>query len=190
MPRDARLNDPSKHLDDVGKFFDGGIRKKINYDDSFRAEAQLGEPPFNINRFGTKELTKKIVTKKLALNPRLNFIGNQPEEYEVFAGLGRFSRKENYDFLAGRPNNNMDFRLNPAFSEVWVEAYKLSPTIKPSDRVKDPMPSDANPDPRGYIMASAEQMVENETEGNVSVATLLSGKSGFEKDKKDEEEKT
>jgi len=58
------------------------------------ARPSRGEPPFNVNRFSSKELTNKLVTKKLALNPRLNFIGNQPEQFELFSGLGRFNRTE------------------------------------------------------------------------------------------------
>ena len=37
-------------------------------------------------------------------------------------------------------------------------------------------------------MAAAQDRVENEMEGNVSVASLLSGKSGFEKKEEEEAE--
>ena len=35
------------------------------------------------------------------------------------------------------------------------------------------MPRAANPDPKGYLMATAESKAENEMEGNMSVAQLL-----------------
>jgi hypothetical protein len=185
MPRDSRLTNPEDYLNDVGKFFNRKGRNKIDYAQSFSARPSRGEPPFNVNRFSSKELTNKLVTKKLALNPRLNFTGNQPEQFELFSGLGRFNRTESYDFETGTPRNPLNFKQDPAFNEFWVDAYRLSPTIKPSDKIKDPMPSAKNPDPKGYIMAQAEGKAEAEAEGKVSVETLLSGKSGFEK--KDEE---
>jgi hypothetical protein len=189
MPRDSRLTNPEDYLNDVGKFFRRKSRDKMDYVKNFSVSALQGEPPFNVNRFGPKELTNKLVTKKLALNPRLNFTGNQPEEFELFAGLGRFNRSEDYSFDTGMPNNPRNFTRDPEFNEFWVDAYRLSPTIKPSDKIKDPMPSAKNPDPRGYIMAQAEGKAEAEAEGKVSVETLLSGKSGFKKDDEDKEDK-
>jgi hypothetical protein len=190
MPRDSRLNDPNAHIGEVGQSFIK--QKKIDYADSFQAKASEGEAPFNINRFGARELTNKLVTKKLSLNPRLNFVGDQPEQYEVFAGLGRFDaeRAELFDFALGRANTKMNFTSSPDFNETWVDAYRLSPTIKPGDKVKSKIPSARNPDPNNYLMAAAESRVENEAEGNVSVATLLSGESGFEKKKEERPENT
>lgn len=186
MPRDSRLSNPSDYIDEVGQSF--LKQKKVDYADSFQAKSSEGEPPFNINRFGARELSNKLVTRKLALNPRLNFVGNQPEQYEVFAGLGRFDteRSELFDFDLGRANTKMNFTSAPDFKERWVDAYRLSPTIKPDDKVSNPLPRLRNPDPNGYLMAAAESRVENEVEGNVSIASLLSGESGFEK--KEEEE--
>jgi hypothetical protein len=54
--------------------------------------------------------------------------------------------------------------------------------MDPGKRISNPMPRAKNPDPKGYIMAQMEQKVENEAEGNVSVAQLMSGE-----DKKKEE---
>ena len=190
MPRDTRLNDPNAHIGEVGQSFIK--QKKIDYADSFQAKASEGEPPFNINRFGARELNNKLVTRKLSLNPRLNFVGDQPEQYEVFAGLGRFDteRADLFDFSKGRPNTNTDFRSSPDFKETWVDAYRLSPTISQGDKVTNPLPRERNPDPKGNLMAAAESRVENEAEGNVSVATLLSGESGFEKKKEERPENT
>ena len=190
MPRDSRLNDPNEHIGEVERSF--LKQKKIDYSDSFQAKASEGEPPFNINRFGARELNNKLVTRKLSLNPRLNFVGNQPEQYEVFAGLGRFDteRAELFDFDLGRANTKMNFTSSPDFKETWVDAYRLSPTIKLSDKVKSRIPSRGNPDPNNYFMAAAQDRVENEMEGNVSVASLLSGKSGFEKKEEEEEAET
>jgi hypothetical protein len=190
MPRDSRLSNPSDYIDEVGQSF--LKQKKVDYADSFQAKSSEGEPPFNINRFGARELSNKLVTRKLALNPRLNFVGNQPEEYEVFAGLGRFDteRSELFDFDLGRARTNMNFKSAPDFKETWVDAYRLSPTISHKDKVRNPLPSVRNPDPKGNILAAAESRVENEADGNVSVASLLSGESGFDKKKEERPENT
>lgn len=186
MPRDRRLNDPSKHLDDVQKFFSEGQRglRKINYEESFRAKSH--EPPFNINRFGSKELQSKLVTRKQILNRRLDF-ANNVEEFQLFTGLGRFdtgrSNKETplYNFAEGRANTKLDFRQTPEFQmqgELWKERYQLSPTVSPGKRVSNPMPRDANPDPNGYLLATAKQRAEREVEGQMSIAQLLSATQG------------
>ena len=190
MPRDSRLSNPSDYIGEVERSF--LKQKKIDYSDSFEAKASEGEPPFNINRFGARELNNKLVTRKLSLNPRLNFVGDQPELYEVFAGLGRFDteRSELFDFNLGRANTKMNFTSSPDFKEMWVDAYRLSPTIKPDDKISNPIPRLRNPDPKGNLMAAAENRVENEMEGNVSVASLLSGESGFEKEEEERLENT
>ena len=190
MPRDSRLSNPSDYIDEVGQSF--LKQKKIDYSDSFQAKSSEGEPPFNINRFGARELSNKLVTRKLALNPRLNFVGNQPEEYEVFAGLGRFDtdRSELFDFDLGRARTKMNFTSAPDFKEEWVDAYRLSPTVKPDKKINNPIPRLNNPDPNGYLMAAAENRVEGEMEGKASVASLLSGKSGFEKKTEERSENT
>jgi hypothetical protein len=60
--------------------------------------------------------------------------------------------------------------------------YALSPTLEPDDRISNPMPRAANPDPKGYLMAVAEKKAENEIDGNLSVAQLLEDeKSGTDK---------
>ena len=184
MPRDSRLSNPSDYIDEVGQSF--LKQKKIDYADSFQAKSSEGEPP------GARELSNKLVTRKLALNPRLNFVGNQPEQYEVFAGLGRFDteRPELFDFDLGRARTKMNFTSAPDFKERWVDAYRLSPTIKPDDKVSNPLPRLRNPDPNGYLMAAAENRVENEMDGNVSIASLLSGESGFEKKEEEQPENT
>ena len=182
MPRDIRLNDPSKHLDDVEKFFSEGQRglRKIDYEESFRAKSH--EPPFNINRFGTQELSSRLVTRKQILNRRLDF-ANNAEEFQLFTGLGRFDTGRNnkemplYSFEEGRANTKLDFRQTPEYQvigELWKERYALSPTISPGDRVSNPMPRDANPDPKGFLMATAQQRAEREAEGQMNVAQLLS----------------
>ena len=81
----------------------------------------------------------------------------------------------------------MNFTSAPDFKGEWVDAYRLSPTIEPGDKVSNPIPRLRNPDPKGYLMAAAENRVENEAEGKVSVASLLSGESGF--NNKEEEER-
>ena len=182
MPRDRRLNDPTKHLDDVQKFFSEGQRglRKINYEESFRAKSH--EPPFNINRFGSNELQSKLVTRKQILNRRLDF-ANNVQEFQLFTGLGRFDTGRNneemplYSFVEGRANTKLDFRQTPEYlmqGELWNQRYQFSPTISPGDRVSNPMPRAANPDPKGFLLATAQQRAEREAEGQMSIAQLLS----------------
>ena len=189
MPRDSRLTRPEKYLDEVDLFFRKGSKglRKIDYEESFRAKSD--QPPFNINRFGQQELLSKIVSKKPTLNRRLDFV-DDPESFELFTGLGRFdtgrTNKEDpamslYSFDTGRANTKLDFRESPEFQakgELWRERYALSPTISPEDRITNPMPRLENPDPKGYLMATAEKRAENEMEGNMNIAQLLSASPG------------
>lgn len=189
MPRDSRLTRPEKYLDEVDLFFRKGSKglRKIDYEESFRAKSD--QPPFNINRFGQQELLSKIVSKKPTLNRRLDFV-DDPDSFELFTGLGRFdtgrTNKEDpamslYSFDTGRANTKLDFRESPEFQakgELWRERYALSPTISPEDRITNPMPRLENPDPKGYLMATAEKRAENEMEGNMNIAQLLSASPG------------
>ena len=58
---------------------------------------------------------------------------------------------------------------------MWIEAYKLSPTISPAVSVSNPMPRMSNPDPHNYIMQVAASRAESEVEGKMNVASLLAG---------------
>ena len=189
MPRDSRLTRPEDYLGDVDLFFKKGSKglRKIDYEESFRAKSN--EPPFNINRFGRDELLSKIVSRKPTLNRRLDFV-DDPNSFELFTGLGRFdngrTNKEDpemslYSFEMGRANTKLDFRQSEEFlakGEQWRERYSLSPTISPKDKITNPMPRLDNPDPKGYLMAAAEKRAENETEGKLNVAQLLSASQG------------
>jgi hypothetical protein len=42
-----------------------------------------------------------------------------------------------------------------------------------------------NPDPKGYLMMAAEKQVENEQEGNKSVAELMTNKSDLTENQKE-----
>jgi hypothetical protein len=64
-------------------------------------------------------------------------------------------------------------RNQPEFNPMWAKLYQVSPTIKPDDRITNPFPRLKNPDPKGYIMAAAENRAENEYEEKYSVARLL-----------------
>ena len=86
-----------------------------------------------------------------------------------------------YNFAEGRANTKLDFRQTPEFQmqgELWRERYQLSPTVSPGKRVSNPMPRDANPDPNGYLLATAKQRAEREVEGQMSIAQLLSATQG------------
>ena len=122
----------------------------------------------------------------MKLDQQAGILPSYPNSFELFTGLGRFdngrTNKEEperslYYFDVGRANTKLDFRNTPEFQakgELWKERYELSPTISPGDRIKNPMPRLDNPDPKGYLMATAKQRAENEAEGNMNVAQLLS----------------
>jgi hypothetical protein len=165
----------------------GRIASQLNFRELFRNkyDTETGGSPWVPSRFTSEDLLKSIQNRKVSLNPRLNFVPNSPfwdtenqlppEEYEMFAGLGRFKRSD-YDFENGRALTKTRPQEQPDFKDGWVEAYKLSPTVNPGKRAKNPMPRMANPDPNGFIMSMAENRAENEFEGNVSVAQLLADK--------------
>ena len=175
MAKDRRLVDPNDYIEYTKDPF---IKKRqVNFDDSFQAKASTGVSPWMPSRFEQQDLLRRVQTRKAQLNPGLNFLGDSPEVFEVFAGIGRFTRKDNYDFENGRPLTALRPEEQPGFSDIWVEAYKLSPTLNPDKRASNPMPRLRNPDPKGYLMATAEKRVENETEDNKSVAQLLASKT-------------
>ena len=51
--------------------------------------------------------------------------------------------------------------------------YRVSPTVNPEDRAKNPMPNVNNPDPNNFIMMSMEKRAENEMEDNKTVAQII-----------------
>tara|TARA_A100000172_G_C3041240_1_gene110577 strand:- start:1813 stop:2454 length:642 start_codon:yes stop_codon:yes gene_type:complete len=163
----------------------GHMPKRLDFDDLFSSKASEGQYPWNPSRFGPKDLLKRSQTRKMNLNPDLNFVGNSPffdgnpdkptQDYELFEGLGRFNRPFDYDFEEGRPLTRQRPQDQPDFNPQWKEAYDFSPTLSPEKSARNPMPRMANPDPNGYLMQVAESDVENEFEGNKSVSQLLSG---------------
>lgn len=170
MARDYRL-DPRQYIDYTGDLF---VKKRqLNFDDLFSPKPST----WTLGRFESTDLTKKVKTRSLRLNPGLNYVGDQADKYEVFAGIGRFTRKDNYDFENGRPLTAQRPEEQPGYTPIWKEAYDLSPTVNPEKRASNPMPRVANPDPKGYLMASAEKRAENEAEDNKSVAQLISSKN-------------
>lgn len=189
MARDARL-DLGRYISNP--FHRGNLaNKKLDFNDLFRAKPETGDYPWNPSRFDREDLLKRAMTRKANLNPDLNFIGNTPffdnnEEvtpsYELFEGLGRFNRPDDYDFDEGRARTMQRPQDQPDFNAEWIEAYKLSPTLNPGKVAKNPMPRLRNPDPNGFLMAKAERQAENEAEGKASVADLLA-QAGSLKDK-------
>lgn len=180
MAKDHRL--------DLGRYItnpfntQGKIRANLNFDELFRVKPDTGEYPWNPSRFKETDLLKRMMTRKRTLNPDLNFVSNSPffddntevtQEYELFEGLGRFNRPMEYDFNEGRPLTGQRPQDQPDFNPVWVEAYRLSPTMRPDKVAKNPMPRMKNPDPNGYLMSAAEERVDNEMEGKMSIAQLL-----------------
>lgn len=176
MPRDARLQtndltDPNDYVGSVDRVFKK--QSKIDYADSFKSK-----PLTALNRFESRDLRSKIQSDKRKYNPRLNVVDlENAQNFELFTGLPRFDtdRGELYNFDAGRPNTRGDFTQTPEFNPMWPDMYRVSPTVKPDQRAKSPMPKMANPDPNGYIMAQAERQAESVMEGDMSVAQLLQG---------------
>jgi hypothetical protein len=179
MAKDARL-DLSRYVQNP---FDRVATKarQLNFNELFSSKPATGDYPWNPSRFGSEDLTRRAMTAKRTLNPRLNFVPNTPffdsneevtPEYDMF-GLGRFNRPEDYDFDEGRAKTQQRPQDQPDFNPMWIEAYKLSPTLNPGKVAKNPMPRLRNPDPNGFLMAMAEKRVENESEDKVSVAQLL-----------------
>jgi hypothetical protein len=196
MAKDARL--------DLGRYIQnpfnrqGQIPKQLDFDELFRSKPDSGEYPWNPSRFESRDLLKRSMTRKQVLNPTLNFVGNSPffdgneevtSEYELFDGLGRFNRPEDYDFDEGRARTKQRPQEQPDFNPQWVEAYKISPTLNPGKMAKNPMPRLRNPDPNGYLMALAERRVENEAEDKPSIAQLLDRKGVVKALPKREEER-
>ena len=196
MAKDARL--------DLGRYITnpfnrrGQIGKRLDFDDLFRAKPETGEYPWNPSRFTDRDLLKRAMTNKVTLNPDLNFVGNTPffddnsevtSQYELFDGLGRFNRPEDYDFNEGRARTFQRPQDQPDFNPEWLEAYKISPTMNPGKAAKNPMPRLRNPDPNGYLMAMAERRAENEFEDKPSIAQLLDREGLIKKEQAQAEEK-
>ena len=180
MAQDARL--------DLGRYiqnpFDkkGQIGKRLDFADLFRSKPETGAYPWNPSRFNKEDLVKRMMTRKITYNPDLNFAPNTPffddnkevtPEYELFEGLGRFNRPDDYDFNEGRAKTTQRPQDQPDYRGEWIEAYKLSPTMNPGKVAKNPMPRMKNPDPNGFLMKMAENRAENEVQDKPSIAQLL-----------------
>ena len=180
MAKDARL--------DLGRYvqnpFDkkGQIGKRLDFADLFRSKPETGAYPWNPSRFNQEDLLKRMMTRKITYNPDLNFAPNTPffddnsevtPQYELFEGLGRFNRPEDYDFNEGRAKTIQRPQDQPDYRGEWIEAYKLSPTMNPGKMAKNPMPRMKNPDPNGFLMKMAENRAENEVQDKPSIAQLL-----------------
>lgn len=192
------------HRLDLGRYIrnpfnrQGDIKKRLDFDDLFRSKATSGDYPWNPSRFTSQDLLRRSQTRKTQLNPDLNFVGNSPffdgnedvsSDYELFEGLGRFNRPMDYDFDEGRALTSQRPQNQPDFNPLWVEAYEMSPTVKPGQSAKNPMPRLRNPDPNGYLMAQAEKRVEDEMEDKRSIAQLLEEEEPQSKKKEKKEEK-
>ena len=76
MVKDARF--------DLGRYVSnpfnkrGHIPKRLDFNELFVSKAKEGEYPWNPSRFGSSDLLKKAQSRKMTLNPELNFVGNSP----------------------------------------------------------------------------------------------------------------
>jgi hypothetical protein len=153
-------------------------KTKTTFGDQFRVDAGSGlggQYPWDPGRFNTADILNRVQARKRTLNAHLGSVDpDAPLEAQLFVGLGRFTRHTDYDFQKGQPNTEHKPQQNPDFNPVWLDAYKISPTIPPGKRAKDPMPKASNPDPHGYIMQMAQGQAENTVDPQPSVAGLLS----------------
>tara|TARA_R100000742_G_C4269198_1_gene87655 strand:+ start:289 stop:906 length:618 start_codon:yes stop_codon:yes gene_type:complete len=193
------------HRLDLGRYITnpfnkrGDIGTNLDFGDLFRSKSKQGDYPWNPSRFTTADLTKRAQSRKLNLNNDLNFVENSPffdenpdetnEKYEMFEGIGRFARGENYSFEEGRPNTIQRPQEQPDFDPRWVEAYKFSPTINPDESIENPMPRMTNPDPNGYLQQIAEKKAnEDFGQGEPDIEQLLKRKQEGQTAKQEEAE--
>jgi len=196
MAKDARL--------DLGRYVQnpfnrqGQVTKQLDFNELFRAKPSTGAYPWNPSRFTEEDLVKRMMTRKQNLNPGLNFVSNSPffdnnegtnQNYELFEGLGRFNRPEDYDFDEGRARTSQRPQEQPDYNPQWIEAYNLSPTLSPDKKAKNVMPRLRNPDPKGILMAAAEKRAEAESEDKPSIAQLLERQSQVTNEQKQVEDK-
>jgi hypothetical protein len=194
MGRDHRL--------DLGRYvsnpFDkrGKQLKKLNFNDLFSSKPEGGQYPWNPTRFTSEDLLRRMKTRKVTLNPDLKNVGNSPyfkdgsklaEGHELFEGIGRFNRQEQYDFTAGRPLTAQRPEDQPDFNPTWMKAFEISPTMNPDDKPKNPNPSYARPDPNGFIEKMAMSSVESNNSDDASISELLANKGGKEEEISEEE---
>ena len=167
----------------------GEVAKRLDFTELFSAQPSVNNYPWNPSRFTERDLTKRAMSKKLTQNPALNFVGNAPffdgnenvtAEYEVFEGIGRFNNEFDYNFDEGRPAGEDYPQNQPDYNPTWMERYNFSPTIKPDERAKDPMPRTANPDPNGYLQSMAEQQLQQELAGTPTAGQIIAGGGGGE----------
>jgi len=162
----------------IGAVKDPDNKTKTTFSDQFRVDPKSGlggQYPWDPGRFNTADILNRVQARKRTLNAHLGSVDpDAPLEAQLFVGLGRFTRHTDYDFQKGQPNTEHRPQNNPDYNPVWLEAYKISPTIPPGKRAKDPMPKASNPDPHGYIMQMAEGQAENTVDPKPSVAGLLS----------------
>jgi hypothetical protein len=162
----------------IGAAKDPDNKIKTKFTDQFRVSANDGiggQYPWNPGRFDTSDILNYAQSRKRSLNVQLGTVDpDAPLDTQLFANTGRFVRHTDYNFQTGQPNTEHRPQSNPDFNSVWVEAYKISPTIPPGKRAKDPMPKASNPDPHGYIMQMAQSQAENTVDPQPSVAGLLS----------------
>lgn len=194
MARDHRL--------DLGRYisnpFDarGKQLKKLDFNDLFSSKPEGGQYPWNPTRFTSEDLLRRMKTRKVTLNPDLKNVGNSPyfkdgsrlsEGHELFEGIGRFNRQEQYDFTAGRPLTAQRPEDQPDFNPTWMKAFEISPTMNPDDKPQNPNPSYARPDPNGFIQMMAMSSVESNNSDDASISELLANKGGKEEEISEEE---
>tara|TARA_R110000868_G_scaffold239915_3_gene494424 strand:- start:1434 stop:2039 length:606 start_codon:yes stop_codon:yes gene_type:complete len=161
----------------IGAAKDLANKTKTTFGDQFRVSAQDGiggQYPWNPGRFDSSDILNYAQSRKRSLNVQLGTVDpDEPLQTQLFAGTTPFIRHDHYDFQKGTPITEHKPQSNPDFNPVWVEAYKISPTIPPDKRAKSPMPSASNPDPHGYIMQMAQSQADNTVDPKPSVANLL-----------------
>jgi hypothetical protein len=166
---------------DLNKYISFGQPKeqiKTTFGSQYQSNADQGiggQYPWDPGRFNAVDILNRAQARKRTLNPQLGYVDPEaPQDVQLFIGLGRFVRHEDYNFDNGTPNVSHRPQDNPDYNPIWLSAYKISPTIPPGKRAKNPMPTRSNPDPHGYIMQMSESQAKQDVEGQPDVAQLLS----------------
>ena len=173
MSLTSRL-DPAKYIG----YAKPNAKVKETFGDQFRTDANAsigGQYPWDPGRPTEVDILNRAQARKRTLNAKLGYVDpEEPLDTKLFIGTERFVRHENYDFKVGRALTTHRPQDNPDFNPIWLDAYRISPTIPPNKRAKNPMPTASNPDPHGYIMQMAQQQAENTVNPEPTVAGLLS----------------
>jgi hypothetical protein len=59
-------------------------KRQVNFNDSFSSKPSSGKAPWMPSRFTEEDLLRRVQTRKLQLNPTLNFVGEYTRRVRSF----------------------------------------------------------------------------------------------------------